>query len=141
MTDKITLAVVHGASQFIVATFVGKVLDGIIPYNPSKENIGQLTLEITLQVCGDVIATAGLMDFLNNSLDMDQYDPANGFAYILGLLDSQPNLRAKIAKFNSIMGAKLGDFSFLNGSNRVPGTARVPVPTENQFISGNAAYN
>jgi hypothetical protein len=72
---------------------------------------------------------------------LEQYDPANGFAYILGLLDSQPNLRAKISRFNSLMGAKLGDFGFLNRSNRVPGAARVPVPTENQFISGNAAYN
>jgi hypothetical protein len=112
-----------------------------MPYNRTNDNILQVATEIVLQISADVLVTAGLMDYLNNTLDVDQYDPANGFAYILGLLQSQPHLMAKISKFNHMMGHKLRRVGILNQRSPVMGTARVPVPTENQFISGNAAYN
>lgn len=142
MTDKITLAVVHGAAQFTVATLVGKILDGILPYSKSKMNVMQLSAEIILQISADVICTAAIMEYLNNSLPADQYDPSNGFAYLLGLLSSQPNLIGKISKLNSIIGSKLGNIAILKrDKNQDMGAPRVPVSTENQFISGNAAYN
>jgi hypothetical protein len=140
MTDKITTAVVHGAAQFTVSTFVGKILDGILPYNPSKCNILQLGTEIILQISADVICTAAVMDYLNNSLSADQSDPAGGFAYMIGLMYSQPQLIQKINKMNAIIGSKLSGMPYLN-MNKPMGVQRVPVPTQNQFVSGNAAYN
>lgn len=141
MTDKITVTVVHGASQFTISTVVGKVLDGIMPYNPAKCNVLQLGTEVLLQISADVICTAAVMDYMNSALSADQYDPAGGFAYMIGLIYSQPNLIAKVGKLNSILGEKLGGISFLNMPNKPMGVQRVPVPTQNQYISGNAAYN
>jgi hypothetical protein len=78
MTDKITVSVIHGAAQFTLATFVGKLLDGILPYDPSKCNALQLGTEIILQISADVIVTAALMDYLNNSLSATSTIPAVG---------------------------------------------------------------
>lgn len=141
MADKITTTVVHGAAQFTIATFVGKLLDGILPYNPSKCNVLQLSTEIILQISADVVCTAALMDYLNSTLSADQYDPAGGFAYMIGLIYSQPQLTQKINKLNTIIGSKLAGAINLNLGNKPMGVQRVPVPTQNQFISGNAAYN
>lgn len=140
-TDKITVSVIHGAAQFTIATFVGKLLDGILPYSPSKCSALQLGTEIILQISADVICTAALMDYLNNSLSADQYDPSGGFAYMIGLIYSQPQLVQKINKLNSIIGSKLSGIVNLNTGNKAMGVQRVPVVTQNQFISGNAAYN
>lgn len=141
MTDKITLSVVHGASQFIIATVVGKVVDGVLPYKPSADNVLQLGTEVVLQIAADVIITAGLMEYLNNYLTQDQMDPSGGFAYIIGLLTSQPSLMAKIGRLNLLISQKLKLVTFSNIGNSPMGVSRVPVTTENQFISGNAAYN
>lgn len=141
MTDKITVSVIHGAAQFTIATFVGKLLDSVLPYKPDRCNALQLGAEIILQISADVICTAALMDYLNNSLSADQYDPSGGFSYMIGLIYSQPQLVQKITKLNAIIGSKLSSMMYLNGGNKAMGVQRVPVVTQNQFISGNAAYN
>lgn len=147
MTDKITLAVIHGSAQFVVATFVGKVLDELVPYSHMADNVFQLSAEIILQIAGDVICTAAIMDYLSNSLPSDQYDPAGGFAYMLGLLDSQPNLRKKVGQLNALIS---GTLSNTLGLKMAPdnfhtfgasAAQRVPIPSENQYISGPPTNN
>jgi hypothetical protein len=81
------------------------------------------------------------MDYLNNSLSADQYDPSGGFAYMIGLIYSQPQMVHKINKLNSIIGSKMMGIPFLNNGPKPMGVQRVPVTTQNQFISGNATYN
>lgn len=123
--SSITLALVHSASQLMTGVATGALVDAVFP-DPvpasTTSNLLETAAEVVVQVAADALVTAAMIRVLM-SLDLDKQDPTNAFGFMLGLIESQTNLRIKISMLSSSLRSLiLGDIAWgtraLDGGNK-----------------------
>lgn len=137
--SEIPLTVLHVASQAAVGVLAGAVTDAVFPdvgkpaEAASTLEVAMLTAEVGGQLMVNGFVAALLFKALRRMGEGGLADPTAGLAFTFAAFESQPHLKAKIARLSHIVARKVAavDSTISAGFQSFEGRERAAKPSTN----------